>query len=40
VQGDGEALRLRRSAGELTDGTGLLLVRKLWDRLGLGAWLD
>ena len=40
VQGDGEALRLRRSAGELTDGTGLLLVRKVWDRFGLGAWLD
>lgn len=40
MQGDAEALRLRRSAGELTDGAGLLLVRKLWDRLGLGAWLD
>jgi hypothetical protein len=40
VQGSGEALRLRRSSGELTDGAGLLLVRKLWDRLGLGAWLD
>jgi hypothetical protein len=40
VQGDGEALRLRRSAGELTDAAGLLLVRKLWDRMGLGDWLD
>jgi hypothetical protein len=40
VQGDREALRLRRSAGELTDGAGLLLVRKLWDGLGLGAWID
>lgn len=40
VQGDRSALRLRRSAGELTDGGGLLLVRKLWDRMGLGGWLD
>ncbi len=40
MQGDSEALRLRRSAGELTDGTGLLIVRKLWDQLGLGAWID
>lgn len=40
MQGDREALRLRRSAGELTDGAGLLLVRKLWDRLGLGLWID
>jgi len=40
VQGDDEALRLRRSAGELTDGAGLLLVRKLWDRMELGAYID
>ena len=40
MQGVGEALRLRRSSGELTDGAGLLLVRKLWDRMGLGVRLD
>jgi hypothetical protein len=40
VQGDAGALRLRRSSGGLTDGAGLLLVRKLWDRLGLGKWID
>jgi len=40
VQGTSAPLRLRHSAGELTDGAGLLLVRRLWDRLGLGAWLD
>ena len=40
MQGTGEALRLRRSSGELTDGAGLLLVRKLWDRMGLGSWID
>jgi hypothetical protein len=33
-------LRLRHSAGELTDGGGLLLVRRLWDRLGLGERID
>jgi hypothetical protein len=33
-------LRLRHSAGELTDGAGLLLVRRLWDRLGLGQAID
>jgi hypothetical protein len=40
VQGDSCALRLRRSSGELTDGAGLLLLRKLWDRMELGAWID
>lgn len=40
MQGGSEALRLRRSGGELTDGAGLLLVRKLWDRMGLGVWID
>jgi hypothetical protein len=40
VQGDASALRLRRTSGELTDGAGLLLVRKAWDRLGLGSWID
>jgi hypothetical protein len=33
-------LRLRHSAGELTDGADLLLARKLWDRLGLGQRVD
>src|SRR5690606_11935313 len=36
VQGDPAPLRLRHSAGELTDGTGLVLLRRLWDQLGLG----
>ncbi len=40
VQGSPAPLRLRHSAGELTDGGGLLLVRRLWDRLGLGQRLD
>jgi hypothetical protein len=40
VQGSSAPLRVRHSAGELTDGGGLLLVRRLWDRLGLGGWLD
>jgi hypothetical protein len=33
-------LRLRHSAGELSDGGGLLLLRQLWDRLGLGERID
>jgi len=40
VQGDAAPLRLRHSARNLTDGGGLVLVRKLWDRLGLGEWID
>jgi len=40
VQGDPAPLRLRHSAGELTDGTGLVLLRRLWDQLGLGRRLD
>jgi hypothetical protein len=40
VQGHSAPLRLRHSAGELTDGAGLLLFRRLWDRLGLGPRLD
>lgn len=40
VQGSPAPLRLRHSAGELTDGGGLLLVRRLWDRLGLGQRID
>jgi len=40
VQGDASPLRVRHSAGGLTDAGGLVLIRKLWDRLELGAWLD
>jgi len=40
LQGDASPLRLRHSAGGLTDGAGLLLVRRLWDQLGLGARID
>jgi hypothetical protein len=31
---------VRHSSGELTDGAGLLLVRRLWDRRRLGARID
>lgn len=40
VQGHSAALRLRHSAGDLTDAAGLLLLRRLWDRLGLGQRID
>ena len=40
AQGAATPLRLRHSAGALTDGAGLLLQRQLWDRLQLGARLD
>lgn len=40
MQGSREGLRLRRSSGEITDGAGLLLIRKLWDHMGLGEWID
>jgi hypothetical protein len=40
VQGSPAPLRLRHSAGDLTDGAGLLLLRRLWDRLGLGEEID
>jgi hypothetical protein len=39
VQGCSGALRLRHSSGDLTDGGGLLLIRRLWDQLGIGEWL-
>ena len=35
MQGSGKALRVRHSARNLTDGGGLVLVRKLFDRLAL-----
>lgn len=40
VQGSTAPLRLRHSARDLTDGGGLILIRRLWDALGLGAELD
>ena len=40
VQGSSSALRLRHSSGELTDGGGLLLIRRVWDQLGIGEWLE
>ncbi|HZD03336.1 MAG TPA: transposase [Longimicrobiales bacterium] len=40
VQGFSTPLRLRPSAQELTDGAGLLVLRRLWDRLRIGRWLD
>ena len=40
VQGCGRALRVRRSARDLTDGGSLVLVRKLFDRLALAGWID
>jgi len=40
VQGSSAPLRLRHSASELTDGAGLVLVRRLWDQLGLGQRID
>lgn len=40
VQGSAAPLRLRHSAGDLSDGAGLLLLRRLWDRLGLGERID
>lgn len=40
MQGSPAPLRLRHSAGELTDGAGLLLLRGLWDRLELGQRID
>jgi hypothetical protein len=40
LQGDPAPLRLRHSAGNLTDGAGLLLLRRLWDQLGLGRTID
>jgi hypothetical protein len=40
VQGCSAALRVRHSSGELTDGGGLLLVRRAWDQLEIGRWLQ
>lgn len=40
VQGIRAPLDLSFDAHDLTDGAGLLLVRRLWDQLGLGARID
>jgi hypothetical protein len=40
AQGTTTPLALRHSAGALTDGAGLVLLRQLWDTLQLGARLD
>lgn len=40
VQGAGAPLRLRHSARNLTDGGGLVIIRRLWDQLDLGTWID
>lgn len=40
VQGSSAPLRLRHSTHGLTDGAGLVLLRRLWDALDLGGWLD
>lgn len=40
VQGNAAPVRLRHSAGNLSDGAGLLLVRRLWDAWGVGRQLD
>lgn len=40
VQGSTAPLRLRHSAGELTDGGGLVLLRRAWDAFGIGTWVD
>ena len=40
VRGSGKAPRVRHGARNLTDGGGLVLVRKLFDRLALAGWID
>ena len=40
MQGSGRALHVRHSARNLTDGGGLVLVRKLFDRFALAGWID
>ncbi len=40
VQGIPAPLRVRHSAGDLTDGGGLILIRRLWDALSLGSMID
>ena len=40
VQGSTTPLRLRHSASGLTDGAGLVLLRRIWDRYRVGGFLD
>lgn len=40
VQGSAAPLRLRHSARSLTDGGGLVVIRRVWDALDLGAMID
>ena len=40
VQGSPAALRVRGGGGRITDAGGLVVVRRLWDALGLGGWID
>jgi len=40
VQGDQRPLRVRHSQENLTDGGGLVMLRRLFDALHLGGWLD
>ena len=40
VQGSPSPLRLRHSASGLTDGAGLVLLRRIWDQYRVGAFLD
>ncbi len=40
VQGASAPLRLRHSASELSDAAGLVLLRRTWDALGIGEWLE
>lgn len=40
VQGASAPLRLRHSAQNLTDGGGLVVLRRLWDGWDLGTWID
>ena len=40
VQGSAAALGVRGGGGRITDAGGLIAVRRLWDALGLGRWID
>ena len=40
VQGSRAAPRVRGGGGRITDAGGLVVVRRLWDALGLGRWID
>jgi hypothetical protein len=40
VQGQSAPIRLRHNARNLTDAGGLVLLRRVWDALGTGKWLN